>query len=142
MPPRQCHKDMRVRTTTICDDLGVSKEKNRSSLDGCLGRWPRLRKAAMELPRTRRVGAEPLPPQQQNITRTRSLRALWDKDIRPNALCANPLGFAHCRLAARKTSDEEKGSSWMQAVDHTETESTLAVSVVDLIKCFDRIYRY
>ena len=30
----------------------------------------------------KKVGAEPLPPRQQNLTRSRSLRALWDKDRR------------------------------------------------------------
>ena len=44
--PKWCHKDMRIRTKPLRDDLGASEDKNRRVLDGCPCRWPKLRKAA------------------------------------------------------------------------------------------------
>ena len=97
-----------------------------------------------ELPRTRRVGAEPLPLQPQNLTtRTRSLRAFRDKDesTLPSPSCAKPLGFTQC-LVAWNMSEEQKRSSWVQTVECTRTENTLAESSVVFVNFFNRTYTY
>ena len=129
--PKQCHKDTRIRTKPLRDDLGASKDKNRRALDGCQCTWSRLRKAA----RGNCQGQEGLVPgrshqKQQNLTDTRSLRALRDKDR----------SFLPNRTAWLREQSQEypKRARWMQALECTRTESTHAESMVVLVKCFNR----
>ena len=44
--PKQCRKNMLIRTRPLRVDLEASEDKNRRALDGGLCKWPKLRKAA------------------------------------------------------------------------------------------------